>query len=963
MQGYKKLIAGGLLLLMFGAVLARTATTPPGGERVYDMKWLNINRWLCPFHNDGRYAYDPTRGSGEAGGSWPQPYKNMYIFGAGLWFGSLKTRDDGGVDTLVSFGYNPNAGNSEMSPFAARHVAEGAGNPDDRMYVFPSDWPPPADRWDDVDTSLVPQDAFSLQDMWCVYSDVGEDNHIAPGYPQGIEVYQTIYAWNYPANQDIFFIVYKVRNVGDDTLRNCYMGALMDPDIGEHADDMLGLLLNDSVAGVGWVRDVGFAGDYNNMEVLNPRGQWEEGTPGVVAYKFLESPRLDPTKPVGPDNRLGMTSFKMFTIEIDPVTDPAQYLTMAGYDYRTGVFSPYDSIDLAPADKRFIQSSGPFNLGPDQVEELIVATIAAPYGAWGQSWEARKFPYNDSLVHLARLANTAQFIYDQGWLLPGPPPTPNVTLVPGDNTVRIVWDDLAEKTPDTYYERVAGDTSSPGYDPKYLKYDFQGYVIYKSKDGANWGILAQYDKADSILFEYPPGGDSALPESLWIKATDTGVRYSVVDDEVVNGFSYYYCVTAYDWNYITTEWDTTRTPPVPVAWDTLILRSGIIANWSTIPRWNPVNYRGPETFVRTELGDTVNPGLKLTPNVVIPYEVEDKPYRLRFLAPEYLANNRTRYRYLVDDPADGALVVDTTAFSYTVGASFQQSVPVFNGQEMDLTLRVNTPPRSFDTAYVLTGSYPQERVRAAASVPQQALWALRGSDYRIEWTMMEGTNRMTARVFDETHGGLEVPYAPFSTMGDGPRHANGWAFVDRVVRNPSDTLKTSAGYIYICGGVVALNWDDQAGRADTLGAMIANIGAGDEWMVYGNKTGGTAPMHNVYELTARPGYEQVDSTYKLNVKVVPNPYIVFDEWERSSDNRMLKFTNLPHNCVIRVFTTSGDLVQTLHHSGDGTRPHQYGGTQDWDLLNSQYQLIAAGIYIFHVESDVGEFTGKFAVIH
>lgn len=952
MQSYKRIIAGGLLLLMFGAAVARTATPPPGGERVYDMKWLNINRWLCPFHNDGRYGYDPTRGGGEAGGSWPQPYKNMYIFGAGLWFGSLKTRADEKVDTLVTFGYNPNSGGSEMSPFAARHVDEGAGNPEDRLYMFPSDWPPPAERWDDVDTSLVPQDAFSLQDIWCVYSDVGADNHIAPGYPLGVEVYQTVYAWNYPGNQDIFFILYRVRNTGPDTLRNCFMGALMDPDIGEHADDMLGLLLNDSVAGVGWVKDVGFAGDNDNYEAPNPRGQWEEGTPGVVAYKFLESPRADASRPPGPDNRLGMTSFKMFTIEIDPVTDVSQYLTMAGYDYRTGVFSPYDSMDLAPADKRFIQSSGPFNLAPGQVEVLIVACIGAPYGGPGQSWEARKSPYNDSLVHLARLANAAQAIYDQGWLLPGPPPTPGITLVPGDNTVRIVWDDIAERTIDPYYERVASDPENPNYDPNYLAYDFQGYIVYKSRDGANWGILAQFDKADSIMFTYPPGGDSSLPESLWINATDTGVRYSVVDNKVVNGFTYYYCVASYDWNY-TTKPDSSL--------DTLILRSGIIANWSTIPRWEPVNYREPETRVTTVAGDTINPGLTLTPNVVIPYEVTDKTYRLRFLGPEFLATNRTRYRYLVEDPADGTLVVDTTAFNYTIGTTFQQSVPVFNGQEMGLRLRVNTPPRAFDTAYVITGSYPQNRLRAAASVTQQAMWAFRGSNYRIEWTNQEGSGQLTVRVFDETNAGRELGYAPFTTIGEGPRNANGWAFVDRAFRNPTDTLKTSAAHIYLCGGYIALNFVD--GRGDTIGGLLSQLQAGDQWRAYGNKTGGAAPFYNIYDLDATPGFEQVDSSYKLNVRVVPNPYIVFDEWERSSDNRMVKFTNLPYRATIRIFTISGDLVQTLHHVSDGARPHDRGGTQDWDLLNSNYQLIAAGVYVFHVESDVGEFTGKFAIIH
>ena len=102
-------------LMLAGAVtaaLARSATPPPPGQRIYDTKWLNINKWLCPFYNDGRYGIDVSRPPGLAGGSWPQPYLNEYIFGAGLWFGSLKPNPNvpGKIDTLVTFGYNPNSG-------------------------------------------------------------------------------------------------------------------------------------------------------------------------------------------------------------------------------------------------------------------------------------------------------------------------------------------------------------------------------------------------------------------------------------------------------------------------------------------------------------------------------------------------------------------------------------------------------------------------------------------------------------------------------------------------------------------------------------------------------------------------------------------------------------------------------------------------------------------------------------
>ncbi len=945
-----------LLLALITPVAGKSATPVPRGKRIYDMKWLTINRWRCPFYNDGRYGIDVTVGTGQAGGSWPQPYKNCYIFGAGMWFGSLKPRPDGKVDTLVSFGYNPNSGGTELTPTTVKYALEGAGSPDDRIFVYPGDWPPrPRSRWETgdpvLDSVLIPYEAFSLQDMWCVYSDGAPENHIAPGKPQNIDIYQMIYAWNYPANQDIFFIIYNVRNSGDDTLKRCFIGAVMDPDIGNASDDMVGFILNDSIPGAGWVKNVGYAGDYDNSE--SPGSTWESGTPGVFAYKFLDSPKRDSITPRGDTVNvpLGMTAFKKFTIDIDPVTDPAQYLTMAGYDYRTGVYSAYDSIDVTPADKRFIQCSGPFDLAPGEVERLVVAAIAAPFGGPNQPWADRP---KDSLVHLAKVANSAQFIFDQGWLLPGPPPSPNITLVPGDKQVRIVWDDLPERTPDRYWEKVASNPESPGYDPNYRGYDFQGYIVYKSRDGANWQIIGQCDLADSVTFSYPPGGDSALPDSLWIQATDNGVYYQLLDKNVINGFTYYYCVTAYDFNFITAR------PGEPDSLDTLILQAGIVSNYSAVPRWEPVNYVAPQVRVLRATGDTTSPALVCSANVVVPFAVTEDVYELRFLGPTWsgtTAKQRHSY-YVVNVSKADSLVVDTSYFDYTVAyspARVRVNVPVFNGQASKLTMKMAIPTAPFTGIDVVSGNYPAESLKIGTA-PSQAYWAFRGSDYRIKWVNQGGY--LTARVYDVTNGEIEVPFAKFTTTGSGPQNANGWCFVDRLFRNPTDTLKGTVANIYIGGGYLGLK---QSG--DSLRGLLSAIADGDIWYVTGRRAEGAAPFYNVFRIVATAGYADTSTKQTLKVKVVPNPYIVFNGWEKTSEQRVIKFTNLPNTCTIRIFTTSGDMVKVIEHKETKKQPLDEGGTATWDLVNDYGQLIASGVYIFHVESPVGEYTGKFMFIH
>ena len=214
-------------------------------------------------------------------------------------------------------------------------------------------------------------------------------------------------------------------------------------------------------------------------------------------------------------------------------------------------------------------------------------------------------------------------------------------------------------------------------------------------------------------------------------------------------------------------------------------------------------------------------------------------------------------------------------------------------------------------------------------------------------------------VFDVTNGNREVPITRYDTRQGADAH--GWCFANRVAQRPTDTLTTGAALIYINGGYISLNNTGTAN--DTLGAAINDIKDGDVWMAVGYKLNRTAAYYNKFHVTAKPAVEMKDSTYKLNVKVVPNPYIIFNEWELSSDNRRIKFTHLPMTCKIRVFTLAGELVKVLDHKDDPARPLDEGGTRTWDLLNDNFQLIASGVYVYHVDSDVGQFTGKFAFIH
>jgi hypothetical protein len=445
-----------------------------------------------------------------AGGVWPRGSSTPYIFGGGIWFGARKTARDSsgqvikaadGSDSLrkmAVISYNPNSGASWMVPgrvgpdykkSPVNNSAQGINN--NRIY-FSTDYNKvdgtPFDNrdklagganwpiWDtrpgdslkvnryfgeyveepgqrNVSTYTKGPAIISGEDVFTTYKDTDLSRYeisrlVAQraGYPIGIQVEQTDYTWGFGDYANFMFIKYLIINKSSDTLLNCWMAPAMDMDIGQAGNDRTKIVIPDKL-----------------QDTLNLAIQWSETEPqryGYIGFDFLESPAVDSLNFVRTDKRvysgpeqLGLKTFRNWTIQNDPRTPEERYDFMA---------DPARDIDTGPGDKRFLMSTGPFNLRPGDTARVVVGIMFA----YGASTPPTGTPQD--MRQLLELDNFAQGVYDNNFLAPVPPDQATLSWSPLNNGVKLTWDERSERSVD-YQERGL---------------DFRGYVIQRQRRGS-----------------------------------------------------------------------------------------------------------------------------------------------------------------------------------------------------------------------------------------------------------------------------------------------------------------------------------------------------------------------------------------------------------------------------------------------------------------------------------------------
>ncbi len=454
-------------------------------------------------------------------------------------------------------------------------------------------------------------DILGDETVWCVYHDgVPAPNRRWLVDPLGIEVRQTVFAFASAGPLgNIIFVRYRFKYVGlqttdPDKLTDVYFSVWSDPDLGDHTDDFIG---SDTLRDAGYVYNKlpdalygtqcpSFLTDFFSGPVayiknvtytdVNNNDKWDEGTD--IALDTAQSSRgpIMGIKRFPGAMNLKLSSFMIYINGDAQLSDPntkfeaRNYMlakTKTGADVDPCAFAYGEVVggvacasvnnkylfsgdpvrrigwlNNTPADARQMQNIGPFELEKDIEKEVVVAYVV------GQGANAL------ASVDVAKaFSDGAQFIFDQNFAAPTPPPIINPTVLTGEDFIDIMWntkETFAYKNKTTAYDlRFKGykmhaymtSTTEVTVNNVQNKFDF----MHLAKDDFIYDVYKEDPSTGKPYLLYPrPDSLNRLDSAAYANETTGKIRIRVTKDpinntELIKGKPYYFSLVSYGLNY------------------------------------------------------------------------------------------------------------------------------------------------------------------------------------------------------------------------------------------------------------------------------------------------------------------------------------------------------------------------------------------------------------------------------
>lgn len=689
---------------------------------------------------------------------------------------------------------------------------------------------------------------------------------------------------------------------------------------------------------------------------------------------------------VAESDQIGITNVQVF---------PAQGLNLNGVSDRYLFFTfmapgQFDSGIPEPGDTDLVVSSGLFPLEPGQTERISLSV-----------------QLGNTIEETLAARDNALDAYAEDYQFAQAPITPTVTAVPGDGQVTLYWDSNAEESVDQFLEGLGLESR-----------DFEGYRVYRATDPAFLDVLTVTDGHGNLTYRKPmaqfdlinayegfhPVDVNGVKFYLGNNRVDpgeasNGLTHSFTDTTAINGITYYYAVTAYDFGAPSANISPTETP--------IRIRRMPDGRIETGPNVVAVTPQAPVTGYR-QAGLESNGGFlplvqgnttsRIGFEIVDPRAIEDgKRYRITFedtliVGSLIVQDTLTTKNFSIVDTGTGEVLIDrSTAFKGN------EEFPIFDDQGRPLGFKLHFFPEPLVLMNSSETKWNDETVYPIALDPYLAAAFIKGlrnpANYElqivgpgegqsIEMEVRRGrvlpsrpTNVRVFRLSPDGQGGtnrVEVEYAFWDLTGP-----------DYVSDRSTEPATFSA--------------DPQVGESDRIILFEEKVGdtSGEKqvtWQISMNFTfsgRGNPDEGDVAQIITRKPFLSTD-TFEFDlqapeaetanpdsllsrIRVVPNPYVATNTFEQQNPfstgrgPRVIRFINLPPNCTLRIFSVNGRQIRELRMN-DGTNDglsaaDLMNGTIEWDLESEDGLTVSYGVYLFHVDAPgLGDHTGTFAII-
>ena len=689
------------------------------------------------------------------------------------------------------------------------------------------------------------------------------------------------------------------------------------------------------------------------------------------------------TTDVSESDMVGLTSFRMFPI---PSHAPSNTTTWFKNDQAMWEVIGSDSLEEFEGNiSNLVEvfASGPFPLYQGRVERISMSELHSYDPLTGLESPVHSAP---ALFELKRIV---QVIYEKDYRFAQPPKMPTLTATASDGEVILTWDNIADtRTRDPFLGNVN---------------DFEGYKVYRATDKYfsdsevitdGYGTpmfmkpIYQCDLIDEIMGFTDFGLVNGMGYNL---GYDTGITHVFRDNTIQNGRTYYYAVVAYDYgapnigpgispseNNVVIELDEAEgirsigknvaivvphqpaagyvPPEIQVETNEHIFGTGtinpqIIASGSLQPEHEYLLTFGIDTISTVSNYDR---GILYTTKSFSVYDVTENYELLYEENSENYVGNNLLYR-------------DTLNY-WTLNPHDEMETDVFAGMQLAIQQDVETATYDYGNSGWITGSGYLNVIPSVYDGPSIP-W-----DYKIIFT------------------GEDSAYIGVITNKSGVRDELG----NSISRN--DLIVSPALDFYVV--------NESFGDNEVMDVIVQDMNNNDIFDLFEDRILVGAPTVNRWQATAfvidfsytdETTYPDDDDVYSLtwkrpffvtdsirftilesdsldeislanemdDIKVVPNPYVMTNMMEEAVSNpflnqrRKLMFTHIPAECTIHIFTVSGILVDKLEVDNEPEN-----GIVHWDILTREGLEIAAGMYLYHIESNVtgDSKMGKFAVI-